>query len=138
MWEWGHLQGQYGLANRYDTIDVLLRHAVAVLRTQAQTNPADMQARLDQYTDLSAEQQQEIEQRLPEDQLRGFKGAYLEIAQRLKQQQGKDGGEGQQTIDQLEFEFVLFSSTLIDYDYIILKKAVATLKRQRRLLTAWL
>ncbi|MCK7461023.1 MAG: hypothetical protein MZU84_02620 [Sphingobacterium sp.] len=37
---------------------------------------------------------------------------YLETAQRLKAQQGKggdDGSETQQTIEQLDFEFVLFA-----------------------------
>ncbi|MEW8472056.1 MAG: type I restriction endonuclease subunit R [Candidatus Thiodiazotropha endolucinida] len=81
-----------------------------------------LKTQLDQYTDLSDEQQQQIEQRLPEDQLRGFKGMYLETAQRLKQQQGKtgeDASDDQQAIEQLEFEFVLFSSAMIDYDYIM-------------------
>ena len=81
-----------------------------------------LKTQLDQYTDLSEEQQQKIETRLPEDQLRGFKGMYLETAQRLKEQQGKSGKDAspdQETIEQLEFEFVLFSSAMIDYDYIM-------------------
>ena len=81
-----------------------------------------LKTQLDQYTDLNDEQQQQIEQRLPEDTLRGFKGMYLETAQRLKAQQGKGGDEAsddQETIEQLNFEFVLFSSAMIDYDYIM-------------------
>jgi type I restriction enzyme R subunit len=81
-----------------------------------------LKTQLDQYTDLSGEQQQQIEQRLPEEQLRGFKGVYLETAQRLRKEQGKTGNggdNGPDPIEQLEFEFVLFSSTLIDYDYIM-------------------
>lgn len=81
-----------------------------------------LKIQLDQYTDLSDEQQQQIEQRLPEDTLRGFKGMYLETSQRLKAQQGKTGenaSDDQETIEQLEFEFVLFSSAMIDYDYIM-------------------
>ncbi|MEA3644337.1 MAG: type I restriction endonuclease subunit R, partial [Lamprobacter sp.] len=76
---------------------------------------------LDQYTDLSAEQQQQIEQRLPEEAHRGFRGMYLETAQRLKQQrdQGGDDGDGPDPVEQLDFEFVLFASSLIDYDYIM-------------------
>jgi type I restriction enzyme R subunit len=75
---------------------------------------------LDQYTDLTAEQQAQIEQRLPEETHRGFKGMYLETAQRLREQQGKSAtATGEQAIDQLEFEFVLFSSALVDYDYIM-------------------
>lgn len=81
-----------------------------------------LKTQLDQYTDLNPEQREQIEQRLPQEQLRGFKGVYLETAQRLKAQQGKTGNEvssAQDQIEQLDFEFVLFSSALIDYDYII-------------------
>ena len=81
-----------------------------------------LKTQLDQYTDLSNKQKEQIEQRLPEDQLRGFKGMYLEIAQRLKAQQGKSGddaSDGQEAIGGLNFEFVLFSSVIIDYDYIM-------------------
>ncbi|MDZ7643334.1 MAG: hypothetical protein U5K76_03285 [Woeseiaceae bacterium] len=43
-----------------------------------------LQTQLDQYTDLTEEQKQEIEQTLPKDDLRAFRGAYLDTAQRLK------------------------------------------------------
>ena len=79
-----------------------------------------LKTQLDQYTDLSDDQRAEIDQRLPEETLRGFRGMYLETAQRLREQQRKQGAkDGQQAIDQLEFELVLFSSALIDYDYIM-------------------
>ncbi|MBF0400832.1 MAG: type I restriction endonuclease subunit R [Magnetococcales bacterium] len=81
-----------------------------------------LKTQLDQYTDLSNAQKEQIEQRLPEEQLRGFKGIYLETAQRLKAQQGKRGDEAsddREVIEQLSFEFVLFSSAMIDYDYIM-------------------
>ena len=77
---------------------------------------------LDQYTDLSDAQQAQIEQRLPDETHRGFKGQYLEIARRLGPGRGGDTGGPSLTPDnteQIEFEFVLFSSALIDYDYII-------------------
>ncbi|NVZ07994.1 type I restriction endonuclease subunit R [Allochromatium humboldtianum] len=80
-----------------------------------------LKTQLDQYTDLNDAQREQIEQHLPEETLRGFKGMYLETAQRLKAQQGT-GGNGddiQKTIEQLDFEFVLFSSATIDYDYIM-------------------
>ena len=50
-----------------------------------------LQTELDQYTDLTDEQREQIEQALPKDDLRAFRGAYLETAQRLKEQQGKLG-----------------------------------------------
>ena len=81
-----------------------------------------LQTQLDQYTDLTDEQHEQIEQTLPKDDLRAFRGAYLETAQRLKEQQGTPGGDGEPDkfdIDQIEFEFVLFASAVIDYDYIM-------------------
>ena len=81
-----------------------------------------LQTELDQYTDLTDEQREQIEQALPKDDLRAFRGAYLETAQRLKEQQGAPGKDGEPTnpeVDQLDFEFVLFASAVIDYDYIM-------------------
>ena len=74
---------------------------------------------LDQYTDLSDENAATIEQILPKENLLSFRGAYLESAQRLKALQGKGGGKTSSAVEQLEFEFVLFASALIDYDYIM-------------------
>ena len=81
-----------------------------------------LQTQIDQYTDLTGEQREQIEQALPKDDLRAFRGAYLETAQRLKEQQGTPGKDGEPVnseIDQLDFEFVLFASAVIDYDYIM-------------------
>jgi type I restriction enzyme R subunit len=82
-----------------------------------------LKTQLDQYTDLTDENRTAIEQVLPRDNLLGFRGAYLETAQRLRAQQGKgqDQGNGKpsQDVDQLDFEFVLFASAVIDYDYIM-------------------
>jgi len=80
-----------------------------------------LKTQLDQYTDLSEQNKTTIEQVLPNENLRGFKGQYLETAKRLKEQQGKgDDKSGiNDAVDQLDFEFVLFASAVIDYDYII-------------------
>ena len=81
-----------------------------------------LQTQLDQYTDLTDAQREQIEQTLPKDDLRAFRGAYLETVQRLKEQQGTTGGDGKPInpeIDQLDFEFILFASAVIDYDYIM-------------------
>ncbi|MFO3122373.1 type I restriction endonuclease subunit R [Legionella pneumophila serogroup 1] len=74
---------------------------------------------LNQYTDLNEEQQNAIEQVLPKEQLQGFKSVYLETAQRLKSEQDKCEGKTSSEIEQLDFEFVLFASAIIDYDYIM-------------------
>ena len=81
-----------------------------------------LKTQIDQYTDLDDTQKGKINTLLPEDQLRALRSSYLETAQRLKAQQGKSGedaSDAQQNIEQLDFEFVLFSSALIDYDYIM-------------------
>ena len=83
-----------------------------------------LKTQLDQYTDLTEENKAAIEQVLPDDSLRGWKGQYLETAKKLKEQQGKPGSAGvpagsDSDIAQIDFEFVLFASAVIDYDYII-------------------
>jgi type I restriction enzyme R subunit len=78
-----------------------------------------LKTQLDQYTDLTDDNAAAIEQILPKEDLLGFRGAYLETAQRLKDQQGKGVDKPNPEVDQLEFEFVLFASADIDYDYIV-------------------
>ena len=81
-----------------------------------------LKTQLDQYTDLTEENKTSIEQVLPEENLRGFKGQYLETAKKLKDQQGTSRGKDDTTddpVDQIDFEFVLFASAVIDYDYIM-------------------
>ncbi len=81
-----------------------------------------LQTQLDQYTDLTPEQEQTIQTILPKDELNAFRGQYLETAQRLRAQRNKPGGAAHAVsgeVDQLDFEFVLFASATIDYDYIM-------------------
>jgi type I restriction enzyme R subunit len=84
-----------------------------------------LKTQLDQYTDLTEENKASIDAVLPEENLRGFKGQYLETAKKLKDQQGKTGGKDQtgdgtdDPVDEIDFEFVLFASAVIDYDYIM-------------------
>ena len=78
-----------------------------------------LNTQLDQYTDLTPENKASIEQVLPKDQLQGFKGVYLDTAQRLKEKQDTGGDKTDPAVQQLDFEFVLFASAVIDYDYIM-------------------
>lgn len=87
---------------------------------------------LGQYTDLSEEQKQEIEAILPTDTQRAFKGVYLDMAQRYKEQTSKKDTVLPQEIEQLDFEFVLFSSAIIDYDYIMRLIAENTSKPKKQ------
>lgn len=86
---------------------------------------------LDQYTDLTDDEEREIDQTLSQDDARAFRGVYLETAKRLKAKQDKTGEADstvQDVIDQLDFELVLFASADIDYDYIM--KLIARLSGQ--------
>ena len=78
-----------------------------------------LQTQLDQYTDLSEDNKQTIQEILPKDQLNAFRGVYLVTAERLKEQQGKADGQTSAEVEELDFEFVLFASAVIDYDYIM-------------------
>ena len=78
-----------------------------------------LKTQLDQYTDLDYTQKAQINAILPQDQLLSFRSTYLETAQRLKAQQDKGGDKTDPAVQQLDFEFVLFASSLIDYDYIM-------------------
>lgn len=79
-----------------------------------------LKTQLDQYTDLTAEHTQKIEDIIPSEALQGFKGVYIDVAQDLKAKQGKrDDTAGDDAVEELDFEFVLFSSAIIDYDYIM-------------------
>ena len=78
-----------------------------------------LKTQLDQYTDLTDENKETIEQVLPKEQLNAFRGVYLETAQRLKEQQKKADGQAGTPAQELDFEFVLFASAVIDYDYIM-------------------
>ena len=80
-----------------------------------------LKIQLEQYTDLTEENKVAIELVLPEDNLRGFKGQYLDTAKKLKERDAKpdpdDGGPDQMVLP--DFEFVLFAQADIDYDYIM-------------------
>ncbi len=78
-----------------------------------------LKTQIEQYTELSNEQQETVEKALPIDNLRGFKGAYLEAAQDLKHKQDQHNEDTDDEVQQLDFEFVLFASAVIDYDYIM-------------------
>ena len=78
-----------------------------------------LNTQIDQYTDLSPEDKTTIDEVMPKEQLQGFRGVYLDTAQRLKGQQDKGPDKTPKDVDQLDFEFVLFASAVIDYDYIM-------------------
>jgi type I restriction enzyme R subunit len=93
-----------------------------------------LKTQLDQYTDLNEEQKSKIQELMPEEQLSSFRSSYLEIAKQLKEVQQKEGDKAPENVQQLDFEFVLFASALVDYDYImnlIAKYTQGTPKKQK-------
>jgi type I restriction enzyme R subunit len=78
-----------------------------------------LKTQLDQYTDLNEEQELVIEAILPKDTLQEFRSSYLETARQFREIQQKEGENTPQSVQQLDFEFVLFASAVIDYDYIM-------------------
>lgn len=78
-----------------------------------------LKTQLDQYTDLEPERKANMEAILPQDQLLSFRSTYLETAKQLKAIQDEEGDQAPPEVQQLDFEFVLFASAVIDYDYIM-------------------
>jgi len=88
-----------------------------------------LKTQLDQYTDIDEEQKAKIEAILPEESLQEFRSSYIETAKQLQEIQQKEGENAPPEIQQLDFEFVLFASTVIDYDYIMSLIADSTQKK---------
>lgn len=87
-----------------------------------------LKTQLNQYTDLTDEQKKTIESLLPSEKLQEFRSSYIETAKRLQEIQQKKADELPE-ISQLDFEFVLFASAIIDYDYIMNLVAESTQKK---------
>ncbi|QCE34915.1 type I restriction endonuclease subunit R [Acetobacteraceae bacterium] len=92
---------------------------------------------LEQYTDLTPEQKKTIEDILPKEDILGFDQKYQEIGLKLvEEREGEaeefdeeedspeeEGEEDQDSIENLELKLVLFSSELVDYDWIMARVA---------------
>ena len=118
----GEFMQSQGLENKPDQVSNLMGDDARVQFIKRFKEVQRLQTQLDQYTDLTEEQRKQIERALPKDELRAFRGAYLETAQRLKRRQsgaGENGDPAELEIEHLDFEFVLFASAVIDYDYIM-------------------
>lgn len=73
--------------------------------------------KINQYVELPEELSEMVAEAMPEDTLQQFRTAYLDLARRTR----NDGGstEGTPEGDDPDFELSLFSSALVDYDYIM-------------------
>lgn len=88
-----------------------------------------LKTQLDQYTDLDETQQAKIEAILPKEKLQEFRSSYIETAKKLRTIQQNEGDSAAPEVQQLDFEFVLFASAIIDYDYIMNLIADSTQKK---------
>ena len=87
-----------------------------------------LKTQLDQYTDLVKVEHESNGNQIAEspapygftdDDLSAFRGAYLDLARDLKARREKSAATVSDEVEDLDFEFVLFASALIDYDYIM-------------------
>ena len=88
-----------------------------------------LKTQLDQYTDLDEQQKAKIKAILPDVTLQEFRSSYIETAKQLREIQQNEGEKAPPEIQQLDFEFVLFASAVIDYDYIMNLIADSTQKK---------
>ena len=88
-----------------------------------------LKLQLDQFTDLDEEQKAKIEAILPKENFQEFRSSYIETAKQFQKRQQKEGDDAPPEIQQLDFEFVLFASAVIDYDYIMNLIADSTQKK---------
>jgi type I restriction enzyme, R subunit len=108
-----------GLSSRPDEVPNLKGDAARGQFIELFKGVQRLKTQLDQYTDLEEVQKEQIAQTVPPDTLQGFRSAYLETAQRLRAKQQRQGGDADADLQELDFEFVLFASAVIDYDYIM-------------------
>ncbi|HHR0179043.1 type I restriction endonuclease subunit R [Pseudomonas aeruginosa] len=109
----------YGLSGKPEEIATLKGVEARIGFVEAFKKVQKLQTQLDQYTDLTPEQEAAIQAILPPDELNAFRGQYLETARRLRDESAKPGDAKREELEQLDFEFVLFASATIDYDYIM-------------------
>ena len=89
--------------------------------------------KLDQYVDLPDEVKQTIEETIPADTLQSFRTAYVDLARRTRQ---PGEGRGPQTPegDETDFELSLFSSAVVDFDYIMRLVAIYTSTHKQKVM----
>jgi type I restriction enzyme R subunit len=115
----GDFMQSQGLESRPDNVANLRGNAARSQFVNLFKEVQRAKTQLDQYTDLTDEQKGKVNQLMEPDALRVWRGSYLETAQRLKMQRNTEGDTTPPSVQNLDFEFVLFASNLIDYDYIM-------------------
>jgi type I restriction enzyme, R subunit len=117
--ELGYFMMEHGLVKEPDQVYNLHGDAARIAFVKNFKEVQKLKTELDQYTDLDEEQKEEIEKILPAEHLQEFRSSYLETARDLRKIQQEQGDDAPDEIQELDFEFVLFASAVIDYDYIM-------------------
>lgn len=120
---------QQNLVNEPQEVYNLKGDAARIAFVQNFKKVQKLRVELEQYTDLDEEQKEKIEAILPKETLQEFRSSYIETAKQLREIQQKEGDQALPEIQQLDFEFVLFASAVIDYDYIMNLIADSTQKK---------
>lgn len=108
-----------GLEPRPEEVPNLKGDAARAMFIERFKDVQRLKTQLDQYTDLEDTQKTEIAKAVPPETLQGFRSAYLETAHRLRAVQARQDEDMPPEVEQLDFEFVLFASAVVDYDYIM-------------------
>ncbi len=115
----GEFMQEHNLVNEPQEVYNLRGDAAKIAFVKNFKEVQRLKTQLDQYTDLDEAQKETIEAVLPKDTFQEFKSSYLETAKEFRKRQEKEGEHTPEDIQQLDFEFVLFASAVIDYDYIM-------------------
>ncbi len=115
----GVFMQEHNLANEPQEVYNLKGDAARIAFVKNFKEVQRLKTQLDQYTDLDETQQAKIESILPKETLQEFRSSYLETAKKFKEIQQREGDQAPPDVQQLDFEFVLFASAVIDYDYIM-------------------
>lgn len=125
----GAFMQEHNLVNEPEEVYNLRGNAARIAFVKNFKEVQRLKTQLDQYTDLDEAQKTKIEAILPKDTLQEFRSSYIETARQLRDIQQKEGADALPEIQQLDFEFVLFASAVIDYDYIMNLIADSTQKK---------
>ncbi|GAA5220582.1 type I restriction endonuclease subunit R [Membranihabitans marinus] len=129
----GDFMAAHNLVNEPQEVYNLRGNAAKIAFVKNFKEVQRLKTQLDQYTDLDEQQQEMIEAILPKNILQEFRSSYLETAKQLREVQQKEDEDTSEDIQQLDFEFVLFASAVIDYDYIMSLIADSTHQKPSKL-----
>ena len=125
----GVFMHEHNLVNEPEAVYNLKGDAARIAFVKNFKEVQRLKTQLDQYTDLDEGQQVKIEAILPKEKLQEFRSSYIETAKKLRTIQQNEGDRAAPEVQQLDFEFVLFASAVIDYDYIMNLIADSTQKK---------